>query len=495
MVSMTHVNYIFVAEDIEYRCRVPGCENDHPTVQVPSWWPQGTDPKCFKPVLDLNKYNINNHTCSNSSFVEIIEECHDWIYESNNSIVAELNLGCQSWKATLVGSIHNAGMIASMMFAGWISDKIGRKPTIIICSVGGAIGVVKIFITNYYAYLGVEFLESLLASGLYTVAVVLLIELGGEAKRVSAGVIFSYAVYVGEVTFAFIAMGLKYWKFLILVVYTPMALFVFYILCLKESTRWQMLRGRTQQAKDTFKCIAKLNKLEVTPKEIEDLSEEELRFKLNVQIQKEKETIKDILGSKEIMVRLAVTSFCFFTSSFLYYGSMVHSVLLPGNKYTNFVLASVTSFPGDLLAFYTFNKFGRRITLQWGYFGSAVFLIAQTYAPASITWLKVLLFLFSKLGVVVCFTGIYTYSLELFPTSVRGSLVGCGNTAARIGSMLAPLTPLLVTHLDSLPSILFSSTAIAAAVLLTFTPETKTLPLFDTIAQIEAYRSKVSTHL
>lgn len=50
---------------------------------------------------------------------------------------------------------------------------MGRKPTIILCSVGGAIGVVKIFIRNYYTYLGVEFLESLLASGLYTVAVVL----------------------------------------------------------------------------------------------------------------------------------------------------------------------------------------------------------------------------------------------------------------------------------------------------------------------------------
>lgn len=66
------------------------------------------------------------------------------------------------------------------------------------------------------------------------------------------------------------------------------------------------------------------------------------------------------------------------------------------------------------------------------------------YFFSAITWLKVLLFLLGKLGVVICFTGIYTYSLELFPTSVRGSLLGWGNTAARIGSMLAPLTPLLV---------------------------------------------------
>lgn len=63
---------------------------------------------------------------------------------------------------------------------------------------------------------------------------------------------------------------------------------------------------------------------------------------------------------------------------------------------------------------------------------------------SALSWLKVILFLVGKLGVVICFTGIYTYSLELFPTSVRGTLLGWGNTAARIGSMLAPLTPLLV---------------------------------------------------
>lgn len=63
---------------------------------------------------------------------------------------------------------------------------------------------------------------------------------------------------------------------------------------------------------------------------------------------------------------------------------------------------------------------------------------------SAISWLKVLLFLCGKFSVVVCFTGIYTYSLELFPTSVRGTLMGVGNTTARVGSMLAPLTPLLV---------------------------------------------------
>ncbi|KAJ2951151.1 hypothetical protein O0L34_g5543 [Tuta absoluta] len=495
IVSMTHVNYVFVAEDVNYRCRVPGCDTDASTTNIPSWWPSNADAKCFRPVLDMEAYITNNQTCSNSTFLEVLEECHEFIYESNNSIVAALNLGCESWKATLVGSIHNTGMIVSMMFAGWISDKIGRKPSIIICSVGGAIGLVKIFITNYYAYLSIEFLESVMASGLYTVAVVLLIEVGGESKRVMAGVIFSYAVYVGEVTFAFTAMGLKYWKYLIIVVYSPLALFISYYIILHESPRWQMLSGKTNKAKETFKSIAKINALDITPKEIEEVDDAELRFKLNVHIQERQEDIKDIMGSKAILVRLGVMSFCFFTSSLLYYGMVVHSVLLPGNKYTNFVLASVTSFPGDLLAFYTFNKYGRRITLQYGFVASAIFLIAQSYSPDSISWLKVLLFLLGKLCIVVCFTGIYTYSLELFPTSVRGSLMGVGNTAARVGSMLAPLTPLLALQMTSLPSILFAASSIVSALLLTFTPETKNLPMFDTIVQVESHEAKLTTHL
>ncbi|XP_026496214.1 organic cation transporter protein-like isoform X1 [Vanessa tameamea] len=494
-VSMMHVNYIFVAEDVEHRCLVSECEGAKPSVEIPDWWPKGVNARCLKPVVDMQKYDKSNQTCSNNTFLEILEECHEWVYENNNSIVAELNLGCQSWKSTLVGGIHNAGMVVSMIITGWIADKIGRKPTIIICSVGGLVGLCKIFITNFYLYLGVEFLESVLVSGLYTVAVVLLIELGGDSKRVLAGVIFSYAVYVGEVLFAFIAMGLKYWKLLIIVVYAPTVLYGFYALLLKESIRWQMIRGKSTEAKNTLKLVAKMNKLEVTGKEIDDISDEELRKKFDVVIQKQKETIKDILASKETMLRLAVTSFCFFTSSFVYYGLIVHSVLLPGNKYINFVLSSLTAFPGDYLAFLCFKKFGRNISLRCAYICSACFLIAQTYTPESLSWLKVALFLFGKLGVAFCFTGVYTYSLELFPTSVRGTLVGCGNTAARVGSMLAPLTPLLVSELDALPAILFSSTAVIAALLLTFTPETKTLPLFDTIAQIEHHKSKVMTHL
>ncbi|KAL0880319.1 hypothetical protein ABMA27_002771 [Loxostege sticticalis] len=408
---------------------------------------------------------------------------------------SQFNLACQSWKATLVGALHNAGMMLSMVFTGWISDKLGRKPAVIVCAFGGCVGVFKIFVTNFNLYLALEFLESFIASGLYNVGIIMLVEVGGETKRVTAGVLFSYAVYVGEVSYAVIAMGFKYWKYVIIAIYSPMFIYISYIFLLKESTRWQMIRGKMDEVKATFKSIAKTNKLNISDEEIDAMSDEDIRSKFNVQLQKERESMKDIIGSRSIMTRLAVSSVCFFTSSFLYYGLVVNAIYLPGDKYVNFILSSVASFPGDLIAYYCLNRFGRRITLQCGYITCAVFLIAQSYTPETIIWLKVLLFLIGKLGVVVCFTSIYTYSMELFPTSVRGSLFGWGTTVARVGGLLAPLTPLLAVKFTALPSIIFAATSIMSAIATSFTPETKYLPLFDTIAQVDAYKTDVSTHL
>ncbi|XP_053604732.1 organic cation transporter protein-like [Plodia interpunctella] len=494
LVSMAHVNYVFVAEEVDHRCLVPECDSANPEAATPSWWPPGLDKKCYKPVVDQAVYDSNNQTCSKITF-EKTENCKKWVYESDNSIFSSLDLGCQSWKAAMVGFVHNAGMITSMLTVGWLSDKFGRRPLAILCSIGGCIGLLKIFMTNYYAYVVIEFLESVLESGLYTVGVVLMLEVGGETKRILTTVIFSYAVYIGEILFAVEAMFLKHWKSLTLVVYTPMIVFILYFPILRESMRWQLLRGKTSEVKETFKKIVNINKINVTPAEIDALSDEEIRLKFNVTLQTEKEKFKEIIASKEIMKRVGVASACFFTSSFLYYGLMVNSVLLPGNKYINFMLSSLIAFPGDLMALFVLGRFGRRMSLQGAYIFTAVFLIAQTYTPLYLSWLKVCLFLMGKACVVICFTSIYTYALELFPTSVRGSLFGFGSTIARVGGMLAPLTPLLATKLSEMPSILFAATAIISASLLIITPETKNLPMFDTIVQVEAHKHKTITHL
>lgn len=65
------------------------------------------------------------------------------------------------------------------------------------------------------------------------------------------------------------------------------------------------------------------------------------------------------------------------------------------------------------------------------------------------TWAMITLFLLGKLVIALCFTGAVTYTMELFPTSARGTLLGICALASRSGGMLAPLTPILVNILST----------------------------------------------
>ncbi|XP_062529127.1 uncharacterized protein LOC101739388 isoform X4 [Bombyx mori] len=166
--TLIDINFIFVSGDLKYRCKVSECENNMSTAENPTWWPNKMIDRCYRPVLK-DDYG----TCNSSSFTDSLVQCTEWIYESNNTVVAELNLGCQPWRSNLIGTIHSFGMMTSMFVTGWIYDVWGRKPALVICIVGSAVGVLKVLVKNWYIYVMVEFLEACMSGGTYTSGMVL----------------------------------------------------------------------------------------------------------------------------------------------------------------------------------------------------------------------------------------------------------------------------------------------------------------------------------
>ncbi|CAK1587220.1 unnamed protein product [Parnassius mnemosyne] len=481
-ITMIHINYVFVAGDLNYRCRISECENQY-AVYNATWLPNSTVDRCTRPKLNENF--VVGQSCTNESFTDAVEECTDWVYETNNTVIATLNLACQPWKYNLIGTIHNVGMLLATISSGWLTDRFGRKLTLIICSVGSCIGNLKAFTSSYYVYVFIEMLEAAVAGGSYTAAMVLMIEIGGKKNRILSGVLFAYAVYMGESIFACIAMFVPYWKNLIRIIYSPPIIFISYIFLLKESPRWQILNGRVKDAKSTLLHIAKVNNININKQKLANLNEEGLKKEFKIENYEHKETYRDVWKSKQILKRVLIGSFCRFTASFVYYGLMVNSVYLPGNKYTNFMLSTVMSYPGELTSMYLMNRIGRKLPMMYGYFICGLLCVASAWIPEDYTWLKISSFLFGKLLVSVCYTGIVTYTMELFPTSVRGTLLGVCALASSIGNMFAPLTPILNTVSVILPSMFFGGFAIISGALLTQTPETKDLQLMDTIEQVE----------
>ncbi|CAK1549435.1 unnamed protein product [Leptosia nina] len=482
-VSMNNVNYVFIAGDIGYRCYIPECETSSPQYQEP-WWPTTVPNKCLKPIL--NSSLVQGDVCTNKSFTGEFEECTRWVYESNNTVVGELDMACEPWRTNFIGMMRNIGMAVSMLISGWLCDWIGRKPTLILCSLGVFMGNFKTLAKSYDLYISLEFIESAMSGGAYTSATVLMIEIGGKKTRFLAGVLFAYAIYMGEAIFACIAMLVPYWKHLLYIMCSPSILFLSYILIIKESPRWQILNRKSEKAKKTLRQIANMNKLNINLDYLDNINDDILKQTCN-ESQSKREGYGEIFKSKEIMKRAMVASFCRFTVSFIYYGLIVNSVYLPGNKYTNFLLAAVMSFPGELISMYFMNKVGRKLPLCFGYLICAAANIATGYTPEDYTVVKITLFLIGKLVVAACYTGIATYTMELFPTSVRGSLLGFSTLASCAGTTLAPLSSILTTISPILTSLCFGCTAVLSSLLLILTPETKDLPLMDTIAEVHDY--------
>ncbi|XP_061382319.1 solute carrier family 22 member 3-like [Danaus plexippus] len=476
VVAMINVNYIFVAGEVNYRCRVPECDSLNSTYNV-TWWPASVD-ECSKPVLNQT---LDDVLCTNDSFAGSREKCTDWIYENHDTIISEYDLACQPWKRTMVGTIHNIGMALAEMAAGWLADIYGRKFTTVICAIGCIIGNFKTLAPNYNTYVSIEFIEALICGGVYTSGGVLMLEIAGSDQRLLAGVVFAYAVYMGEAIFALIGMAVPYWKSLIQIICTPSLLFFFYFISIHESPRWLIIKDRIDEAREILKNMVRMNKLNVDEDELNNIDNEKLKALYSYGDSTKKQGLKQIYQCKKLLLWVLVSSFCRFTVSFVYYGLLINSVVLPGDKYTNFLLAAVMSFPGELISLFLMNKIGRKLPLMVGFLLCGISCVASGYVSNEHAWLKICLFLVGKLVTAACYTGTLTYSMELFPTSVRGSLIGLCTLAACLGNMLAPLTPLLTPLLSS---ILFASSAVISSVLLIFTPETKGAPLIDTIEQI-----------
>lgn len=58
--------------------------------------------------------------------------------------------------------------------------------------------------------------------------------------------------------------------------------------------------------------------------------------------------------------------------------------------------------------------------------------------------MELVLFLIGKFAITCSFQVLYFFTSEIFPTNVRNSLLSLCSMIGRVGSMLAPQTPLLV---------------------------------------------------
>ncbi|KAF9412337.1 hypothetical protein HW555_009126 [Spodoptera exigua] len=433
--SMWHsTNYIFAVENYGYRCKHPNCGyTDLVNLELNSSF----DFKCHK----YKVYDDNGACVADNFNPQNPVECSEWVYERPDSFVAEFNLGCESWKRTLVGTMHSVGYMIGLFLVGPLSDKYGRKIVVIFTAVAcAAIGLAKSVVYSYWLYVSLELMEPLLGD-CYSATFTLAIESVTKEHR-------------------------------------PIIIFLLSLFTTCGA-------ARRKKRTNLIRKAAKMNNIVIDETKLSNLKCEENSANVSLTT-----LVKITVSSKNLLLRLICCICMWFTALFNAYSLLINSVSLEGNKYLNFELVALTGFPASVIILFLLMKCTRKRPLIFSFLLTGTFCTAHSILPKGYGWLSILLYVSGKLCSSVSIRIVYIYTSELFPTYTRNTMHALCSALGRIAAIVAPQTPLLLDYWEGLPSLIIGVLSVLTACLITLLPDTSDDVLPDNVCQAEAVGKK-----
>lgn len=474
--SMYNANYVFAVEDAGYRCKVPSC--DGPDASFSAAWlepPPGADSpvkQCRAPELDACA-RLNRTTD---------QLCTEWLYEKPDSFVAEFGLACNDWKQTLVGTVRSFGSMVGLLIQGQISDRYGRKTAAVFAGTMGAVlGLTKSFANSFWLYIVLEGLEATIGDALSPMFM-LSIEIVEKKRTVLFQMILLNCYTCGLIVMPFIAWAVPYWRNFLRVIYAPTLLILSYSFFLDESIRWLYSKGQKERAVQLIQKIAKRNSVEIDRMMLDKLDYVDEETKSGVS---DRKLLMKTFKSRIMMQRFLICMVWWFTITLINYGMMISAVHIAGNKYINFSLLMLMDIPANVFYWLALSKYKRKIPLLASFLVGGVFCISQPFVPKGYAWLGLALFMAFEMLATFSYNIVYMYTSELFPTYTRNSMHAICSAVGRVGSLVAPQTPLLMSYWAGLPTFLFGVTSIFSGSLTLLMPETARTELPDTVAEAE----------
>ncbi|CAH2241433.1 jg15630 [Pararge aegeria aegeria] len=478
--------YVFSAAETPHRCRIPECgEVDKLHTFKPEWILNAiptTDSSCqrYSPLNLESNGTLNDCPATifnNSSVIA----CDEFIYAKNNTVVYEFDLGCQEWLRALAGTLNSIGTLLVLPITGYVSDRFGRRFALVISVLNlGTIGLIRAFSVNYPMYLILQILQTTLGAGAYSTAYIFATELVGPKYRVITSATSSSLFGLGQVILGGVAWLISPWRLMLMALHIPCFLIISYYWILSESVRWLLSKNKYSEAKKVLQTVARLNKTSISEKSLNAL------LKPSESKPEGPGLVRTIITSPVLLKRVCTTPVWWITAIFVYYGLSINSTGLSETMHMNYILTCGIEIPGFYTAVLILDRIGRKVTISSCYLICAICNIAFVFIPSQLTALRLIIYLLGKFSVSTAMTSLYLFTSELYPTEYRHTLLAFSSMVGRIGSITAPLTPVLKEYWHGIPSLMFAGMAILSALLVFTQPETLGTKLPDTLAEAEA---------
>ncbi|XP_066533367.1 solute carrier family 22 member 2 [Hoplias malabaricus] len=400
-------------------------------------------------------------------------------YEGRQSFVTEFDLVCDdAWLVDMFQAALGVGFLVGSITIGYLADKFGRKMSFLVSNVLNAVtGVLVAVSPNYISLVVFRALHGFGVKGGWMTAYVLITELVGVEYRRTVGVLFQMFFSFGIIILALIAYLIPDWRWLQVAFTVPYIFFLVYYWFVPESPRWLLSQNNSKKAVEITEAMAKENKKTLS-KNIETLKDDNAESTTG--------SFMDLIRTPNMRKQTLILSFNWFTSAVVYQGLIMRLGILGGNVYLDFLISGIVEFPAAFLILFTIERIGRRLPFAAANMVSGAACLITAFIPESVLWLKTTVACIGRMGITMAFEMVVFVNTELYPTFIRNLGVSVCSTLCDVGGIVAPflLYRLAVIWLE-LPLIIFGIIAFIAGGLVLLLPETKGMPLPETIDDIE----------
>ncbi|XP_008066542.1 solute carrier family 22 member 14 [Carlito syrichta] len=409
-----------------------------------------------------------------------------WIYPDTKkrSLINEFNLVCgMEPKMETVQATSLTGLLIGALFSGFISDKVGRQPVILLSLLGLIIfGFGTAFVNSFYQYLVFRFCASL-AMASYTISSISLTTewLRGEHRAHST--ILGHCFFaVGIMLLTGLAYGLPHWRLLFLVGGMPTFLFISYIWILPESPQWLVVKGKVKEAQEVLCYAASVNKKTIP-------------FNL----------LNEVRGSRPGVTKASVLDFCnnrqlfkvtlvmggiWFAVSYNYFMLSLKMKELGMSIHFSHVIPGILKLPARLCCIFLLARMGRKWSLAVTLFPVTVISFLLLIFPEELNSMMILMVALGEFSLAITVTVLFIYTPELLPTVLRATGLGLVCLASMTGAILALTIIRYTPHF--LPIFLSCVSAILAITFTSLLWETKDQPLSNSLEHFPLLRFNVT---
>ncbi|NXR10953.1 S22AD protein, partial [Semnornis frantzii] len=403
------------------------------------------------------------------------EKCRSgWVYPPGQppSLLTEYDLVCDRKDLNDISqSIYMLGLFLGSLIFGPLSDRIGRRPVILIAVIlQGLFGLGIAFVPHFYVYVAFRCVVGASVSGITMTILGLATEWIGVSSRPKA-VLGSHCCFaIGQMILAGLSYGIRNWRLLQIAGSVPIFAFFFYFQMLPESARWLVTKGRIKEAKKVLQKAASFNKCTIPPELLEQLKPLK---------QTKSGSILDLFRKKHLRKVTLIMSCAWFVNNLVYYGLSLNVTNFGLDIYLTQLAFGAVEIPARVGCIFMLQWFGRKKNQAVLLLLSGLVCLVITVLPEDQPVTTTVLAIIGKFAASASFSTSYVYSAELFPTVIRQTGVGLCSMVGRVSGVMAPLIYLLDRYHRAIPMAIFGSAPVVGGLLCFLLPETCGTDLAD----------------